>query len=168
MPLRPADGHARPTAADRAAGDRAAGSRRGTGHRSGLRLTGRGAVALMLVVFAVGNLIGAELQSGWPSGLGYLAGCLLAVCYVRRDGLLLLVATPPLIFFITLVGAELACAQGGTVLATAEGTMLALAAASGWLLVGTAGYLAIALVRGLPGRIRSLNAELSGRPRQER
>jgi hypothetical protein len=163
MPLRSAAGHARP-----AAEDRAAGSRRGAGRRSGLRLTGRGAIALMLVVFAVGNLIGAELQSGWPSGLAYLAGCLPAVGYVRRDGLLLLVTTPPLIFLVTLVGAELACAQGGTLLATAEGTMLALAAASGWLLGGTAGYLAMAMACGLPGRIRSLNAEASGRARLER
>lgn len=150
-------------------GSRAPGSRRSSaGHGSRLRLTGRGAVALMLVVFAVANLLGTRLQAGWLDGLGYLAGCLPAVGYVRRDGLLLLVTTPPLVFLVTLVGAEVASAQGGTLLATAEGSALALAGASGWLFAGTAGYLAIAMARGLHRCIRSLNAELKGQPRADR
>jgi hypothetical protein len=164
MPLRQAppqndrrDGTARSRAGDRPTAP---------GHRSRPRLTGRGAVLLMFVVFGVGNLTGAGLQAWWLAGVSYAAGCLLAVGYARRDTLLLVVTTPPLIYLGTLVIAELVTAQGGTVLATAEGTLLALAAVSPWLVASTAGCLIVALMRGLRQSIRHLSAELDGRAEQ--
>lgn len=136
------------------------------GHRSRPRLTGRGAVLLMFVVFGVGNLTGAGLQAWWLAGVSYAAGCLLAAGYARRDTLLLVVTAPPLIYLVTLVIAELVTAQGGTLLATAEGTLLALAAVSPWLFASTAGCLIVALMRGLRQSIRHLSAELNGRADQ--
>jgi len=129
---------------------------------AGLRLTGRGAILLMLVVFFVGNLIAAAAQANWLNGVTYAAGSLLAVGYVRREALLLLATTPPLAFLVALVGAELLTAQGGTLLATAEGTVLTLATTSLWLLCCTALCLLVAWLRGLRQCIRDLTAELGG------
>jgi hypothetical protein len=117
---------------------------------------------VMLLVFLVGSLITAGTQADWIDGLAYAAGCLLAVTYARREALLLVATTPPLIFLVALVGAELITAQGGTLLATAEGTILTLAAIAPWLFACTAGYLIVATVRGLPRCIRDLRAELNG------
>jgi hypothetical protein len=128
------------------------------------RLTGRGAVLIMIIVFLAGNLVTAWTQLSWPGGLGYGAGCLLAAAYARREALLLVVLVPPVIFLTTLTTAELISAGGGTLLATAEGTILALAAVAPWLFCGTAACLVVAMVRGLPRCVRDLRAEMSGRP----
>ena len=95
-----------------------------------VRLTMRGCVVLMLLVFLVSDLLGGTLGWGWLDGLGYGAGCLLAVLYARREALLFVVIAPPVIFLAALVAAQLATATGSTLLATMEGTGLALAAAS--------------------------------------
>lgn len=144
----------------------AAGQYRRTGRGAGLRLTGRGAVLVMLVVFFLGNLLAVAVQADWLNGVTYAAGSLLAVSYVRREALLLVVTTPPLAFFVALVGAELINAQGGTLLATAEGTVLTLATTSLWLLCCTALCLLVAWLRGLRQCIRDLTAELGGRARE--
>jgi hypothetical protein len=127
------------------------------------RLTGRGSMLVMVVVFLVGNLIAVSTQLPWLGGLGYAAGCGLTVAYARREAMLLVVSTPPLIFLIALVSAELITAGNATALATAEGTILTLAAVAPWLYGCTAAVLVIGTVRGLPSCIRNLRAELSGR-----
>jgi hypothetical protein len=131
--------------------------------RSRPRLTGRGSMLVMVIVFLVGNLIAVSTQLPWLSGLGYAAGCLLAVAYARREAMLLVVITPPLIFLLALVSAELITAGGATALATAEGTLLTLAAVAPWLYGCTAAVLVIGTVRGLPSCIRNLRTELAGR-----
>jgi hypothetical protein len=118
----------------------------------------------MLAVFLVGNLIAGSTHVPWLAGLSYAAGGLLAVGYARRETLLFVVTTPPLIFLISLLGAELITAGSSTLLATAEGTMLTLAAVAPWLFACTAGCVAVAMVRGLPRCIRDLRAGLNGRP----
>jgi hypothetical protein len=128
------------------------------------RLTRRGAVLIMIIVFLVGNLVTAWTQLSWPGGLGYGAGCLLAAAYARREALLLVVIAPPVIFLTTLTAAELISAGGGTLLAVAEGTILALAAVAPWLFCGTTAGLVVAMMRGLPRCVRDLRAEMSGRP----
>jgi hypothetical protein len=122
---------------------------------------------VMLAVFLIGNLIAAWAHADALSGLGYAAGCLLAVVYARREALLLVVTTPPLIFLVALVAAELITAAGSTVLATAEGTLLTLAAVAPWLFGCTLACLIVALLRGLPQCVRDLRAALGGRTSAE-
>lgn len=127
-----------------------------------VRLTVRGCVVLMLLVFLVSDLLGNKLGWGWLDGLGYGAGCLLAVAYARREALLLVATAPPALFLIALVIVELVTATGSTLLATAEGTLLALATCAPWLFVMTVAGLALAIRRGLLQCIRDLKGELGG------
>lgn len=143
-----------------AAGTAGAAARPG----SAPRLTSRGCALVMFVVFLGTGLLAQVLSATWVAGLGYGAGCLLAVLFARRAALLFVSTTPPLIFLIALVCAQLITATGSTLLATAEGTVLALAAASGWLFACTAGCIVLAVLRGLPQAIRDLSAEMNGRP----
>jgi hypothetical protein len=145
---------------DAPAGDRRPAPAR---QRSRPKLTGRGAVLAMIVVFFLGCLIGVAAQASWLAGLSYLSGCLLAVVYTRREALLMVVTAPPLIFLVTLILAELITASRSAALAAAEGTMLTLAAVAPWLFAGTAACVAVAMVRGLPRCIRELRIGLSGR-----
>jgi hypothetical protein len=133
------------------------------GRRSRPKLTGRGAVLTMVAVFFLGSLIGVAVQASWLAGLSYVAGCLLAVSYARREALLVVVTAPPLIFLVMLVLDELITASRSAALATAEGTLLTLAAVAPWLLAGTAAYLVVAMMRGLPQCVRDLRIGLSGR-----
>jgi hypothetical protein len=126
------------------------------------RLTGRGCVVLMLLIFLVSDLLADKLGWGWLGGAGYGLGCLLAVTYARRESLLLVVIAPPVLFLVALVTAELVTATGSTLLATAEGTLLALATCAPWLFGITVVALVAAMVRGLPQSVRDFKAELSG------
>ena len=116
---------------------------------------------MMLIVFLIAGLIGAGLGVAWPAGLGYAAGSLLAVSYARRESLILVVVAPPLLFAVAVTVAELILAPGGG-LGTAEGTLLILAGVLPWLLGGWLAGLVVALVRGLPGCLRDLNAAIAG------
>ena len=127
-----------------------------------VRLTVRGCVVLMLLVFLVSDLLGSKLGWGWVDGAGYGAGGLLAVAYARREALLLVVTAPPALFLIALVTVELMTATGSTLLATAEGTLLALATCAPWLFVVTVAALALGVRRGLLQCIRDLKGELGG------
>jgi hypothetical protein len=153
-PARPAPGAGRPRAA--------AGRPQPGRPRSRPRLTGRGAVLVMLAVFLVGNLIGVGLHSTLVAGLGYAGGCLLTVTYARREAMLVVVTTPPAVFLLALVSAELMTAGGSTLLSAAEGTLLTLAGTAPWLLAGTIACLGVAARRGLPRCIQDLRAALAG------
>jgi hypothetical protein len=128
-----------------------------------LRLTGRGSLALMALVFLIASLIAAWSHVAWLGGLGYAAGALAAVGYARRESLLAVVTTPPALYLGMLVIAQLLTATGrSTVLAALEGTLLALAATAPWLLVGTLVYLAAAMLRGLPRCVADLRLAIAG------
>jgi hypothetical protein len=128
-----------------------------------LRLTGRGSLVLMALVFLIANLIAAWSHVTWLAGPGYAAGALLAVFYARRESLLAVVTTPPALFLVTLVTAQLLTATGrSTVLAALEGTLLALAATAPWLLGATVAYLAAAMLRGLPRCLQDLRLAIAG------
>jgi hypothetical protein len=173
-PARPAPGHSRPrgSGAGRVSGSStgtrpgtrraaAGGPRPGRG-RSRARLTGRGAVLVMLAVFLAVDLIAAGVHSTFLNGFGYAAGCLLAVTYARREALLVVATTPPAIFLAALLAVKLMTAGGDAVVAGAEGTLLTLAATAPWLLGVTIAYLAAATVRGLPRCIQELRTALAG------
>jgi hypothetical protein len=129
-------------------------------------MTARGAVLAMFALFFFGTLIADQLHLELLAGLSFVAGCALAACYSRRDALLTVVTTPPLIFMIVLVGTVLMTSHADTVRHTltsaAEGVILTLAAVAPWLFTGVIIGLIIAVFRGLPQSVRDLGAELRG------
>jgi hypothetical protein len=149
-------------------------------HITAIRLTGRGAAVIMLVVFALG-LLGASWL-GWPvlAGAFFVAGSVAAVFYVRQGDLLMVTVTPPLLFGIALVVVKAGTATGNVVLSMAGGAAITLAEVAPWLFAGMALALVIAWARGLPGCVRELRQDLraarrpatdlpaAGRPAAER
>jgi hypothetical protein len=132
------------------------------------RLTGRGAAVAMFWLFLLGALVGAWAHLGVLTGLSFVAGCALAAWYTKRDGLLAVVTSPPLIFMIALVITEAltthAAGARRTIESAAEGTVLTLAGVAPWLFAGVVIGLIIAITRGLPQAVRDLAAELRGDP----
>jgi len=129
-------------------------------HSSQTRLTGRGAVMVMLAVFALGLLIASWL--GWPvlAGASFVIGSVAAVFYVRPGDLLMVTIAPPLLFVIALVGVKAATATGSMALSIAEGTAITMAEVAPWLFAGMALTLVIAWARGLRGCVRELRQDL--------
>jgi hypothetical protein len=135
-------------------------SEQGSRPIAGIRLTGRGAVLGMLVVFALGLLAASWL--GWAvlAGASFVAGGAAAVLYVRPRDLLVVTIAPPLLFCVALVGVKAVTATGDMALSTAEGVAVTLAGAAPWLFTGTALSLVIAWSRGLRERVRELRESL--------
>jgi len=104
------------------------------------------------------------------AGLGYCAGCALAAGYVRREALLQVVLSAPVVFLVAEIVTQVLTAQGtsshGSALSVVEGTFLTLADVAPWLFAGTAGCILIAMRRGLPQCVRDLQANLRGEARQ--
>jgi hypothetical protein len=129
-------------------------------------MTARGAVVSMFALFFFGTLIADRLHLEVLAGLSFVAGCGLTACYTRRDALLTVVTTPPLIFVIVLVGTVSMTSHADTVrhrlMSAAEGVILTLAAIAPWLFTGVIIGLIIAVFRGLPQSVRDLGAELRG------
>jgi hypothetical protein len=160
----PAGGSGRQPAS--AAARRTAGLVRGPGGGPAARMTARGAILAMFSLFFPGTLTAGWLHLAVLTGLSFVAGCALTARYTRRDGLLTVVVSPPLIFLISLVCTEVLTSHADTARHTltsaAEGTILTLAAVAPWLFAGVLISLAIALFRGLPQCIQDLRDELRG------
>jgi hypothetical protein len=131
-----------------------------------MRMTARGVVVVMFLLFLVGTLAAGWLHLEVLAGLSFVAGCVLASYYSRRDALLTAVITPPLVFMAALIIAELLTSHEDTVrhslTSAGEGIVLTLAAVAPWLFSGVVIGLVIALMRGLPQCVRDLSAELRG------
>jgi hypothetical protein len=129
-------------------------------------MTARGAVVVMFLLFLMGTLAAGWLHLELLAGLSFVAGCALAAYYSRRDALLTAVVTPPLVFMVALVIAELLTSHADTVrhslTSAAEGIILTLAGVAPWLFIGVVIGLIIALMRGLPQTVRDLGSELRG------
>jgi Domain of unknown function (DUF6542) len=129
-------------------------------------MTARGAILAMFSLFFLGMLVAGWLHLGVLTGLSFVAGCALAARYTRREGLLTVVVTPPLIFAIALVVTEVLTSHADTtkhaLTSAAEGTILTLAAVAPWLFSGIVVGLVIALFRGLPRCVGDLRTELHG------
>jgi hypothetical protein len=132
-------------------------AQRGT---SQTRLTGRGAVMVMLAVFALGLLVASWL--GWPvlAGASFVIGSVAAVLYVRPGDLLMVTIAPPLLFGIALVAVKAATATGSLALSVAEGMAITMAEVAPWLFAGVVLTLVIAWARGLRGCVRELRQDL--------
>ena len=122
----------------------------------GVKLTGRGAVLVMLVVFALGLLGASWVRSPVLAGVSFIVGSVAAVLYVTQRDLLMVTITPPLLFCIVLVGVKAGTATGNLALSVAEGAAITLAGVAPWLFAGTALSLIIAWPRGLRGCAREL------------
>ena len=124
------------------------------------RLTGRGAVMVMLAVFALGLLVASWL--GWPvlAGASFVIGSVAAVFYVRPGDLLMVTIVPPLLFGIALVAVKAATATGSLALSVAEGMAITMAEVAPWLFAGVVLTLVIAWARGLRGCVRELRQDL--------
>ena len=138
------------------------GSRPRLEPKSSVRLTGRGAVALLFAL-----CFGTQLIAAW-TGWGTLAGAAFVCCcgavtyYTRTDGLRPVVVAPPLLFFAGSACAQLITAPG-TFLA-AEGTLVALGTSAAWLFTGTALTAVVGIGRGYRPFFMSLFISGARRP----
>jgi hypothetical protein len=141
--------------------ERAVGAGRGlAGERAGITLTGRGAIAGMLVLFFLSLLLASWLQWGVLAGASFVIGSVGAAWYTRRRDLLVVAVSPPLLFFLALIVVKALTAKGSMIISTAEGTALTLANVAPWLFAGVIVYLIVAWVRGLPQCVSDLGREL--------
>ncbi|MEU4545285.1 DUF6542 domain-containing protein [Nonomuraea dietziae] len=132
------------------------------GRRSAVRLTARGAIALVLIGTLAGYVLAALLDMPILVGLAFIGSCLVGVTLVNPRELLSLVVTPPMIFFVATLIVELGRALGNASLvqALALGLFTSLSAGAPWLFAGSALVLAVAWKRGLPANVRELREEL--------
>lgn len=126
------------------------------------RVTTRGVLGAFFALCLVSCLIAAWRQFDIVAGLAYLAGCLAAPVYVRREAQLQIVIAPPVLFLLAVLMTQVLTAQGSSshasMLSVLEGTLLMLAATAPWLFAGAAGCVAVAMFRGLPDCVRELRA----------
>ena len=141
---------------------------RTAGHRRGPRLTGRGAIAGMLLVFFIGVLAADWLHWSPLADASFLIGSAAAAWYTKQRDLLTVAVSPPLLFFIVVICVKALTAAGNELLSTVEGTALTLANVAPWLFIGVVLSLIIAWFRGLPRCVaelrRDLRPELARRP----
>ena len=128
------------------------------------RLTGRGAVFGMALVFLVGLLGAAE--AGWTvlAGICFVLGCVLAAWFTRPPDLLTVLIAPPLLFSGALIVVQALTASGSLMLSVAAGSVVVLVSLAPWLLAGLLLTVIIAWPRGLPRSVRAWRRELRTTP----
>lgn len=129
------------------------------------RLTGRGAVLIIVLSSFAGTMIANLASVPAVPGIIFTLACLATAALVRPADLLSLSVSPPIAYFIAVVAAESVLAAGneGFARVLILGLASRLAEVAPWLFLGTALVLVIAVFRGLPGNLRSLGDELNGR-----
>ena len=133
---------------------------RTAGHRRGPRLTGRGAIAGMLLVFFIGVLAADWLHWSPLADASFLIGSAAAAWYTKQRDLLTVAVSPPLLFFIVVICVKALTAAGNELLSTVEGAALTLANVAPWLFIGVVLSLIIAWFRGLPRCVAELRRDL--------
>lgn len=119
-----------------------------------VRLTARGAVTSLFLACFVTMLL--TDWTGWTVlvNVAFIGGCAVTARYTKRAALLAVAVSPPLIFFIASLAAELLTASGSFGLL--EGLLVALGRSAPWLFLGTGVSVAITVCRGLPEEIAAL------------
>jgi hypothetical protein len=117
------------------------------------RLTGRGAVLGMAMVFTVGLLAASWLGATVLAGILFVLGCALAARFTRPTDLLIVVLTPPILFCGALIFVEAVTAPGSLFLSVAAGSLVVLVSLPLWLAAGLVVTVAIAVPRGLLGSV---------------
>ena len=125
-----------------------------------VRLTGRGAVFTMAVVFLLGLLAAALLGWPLPAGAAFLVGCVLAARFTVSADLLTVVISPPMLFVGLVVVVSAVTGPGSLLLSVVVGSVGTLTGVAPWLAVGMALTIAVAWARGLPRCVRDLIREL--------
>jgi hypothetical protein len=122
--------------------------------KPGVRLTGRGGLLMVFAACFLG-LVAADWAS-WEelADAVFFMASSLAAYYVRRGGLLPVVVSTPLLFFLACLLEKVLTSRG--LLPALSETRNVLAGAAVWLLAGTGLTLAIALLRGLRREVRAL------------
>lgn len=131
-------------------------------------VTTRGALLGMFALCLVGCLLAAWLHRDVIAGVSFVATGILAPIYARRQALLYIVISAPVIFLLAEIAAQLITAQGGghgSALSVVEGILLTLAGVAPWLLSGTVICVGVAISQGLPECIREFRAGLRGESR---
>ena len=128
--------------------------------RGRIALTGRGAIAGLLLLFLVSLLVASWLRWGVLAGASFVIGSVAAAWYTRPRDLLTVAVSPPLLFFCALICVKAVTAQGAAVISTVEGTALTLANVAPWLFAGVVLYLIVAWARGLPRCVADLRHDL--------
>ena len=128
--------------------------------RGRIALTGRGAIAGMLLLFLVSLLVASWLRWGVLAGASFVIGSVAAAWYTRPRDLLAVAVSPPLLFFCALICVKAVTAQGAAIISTVEGTALTLANVAPWLFAGVILYLIVAWARGLPRCVTALRQDL--------
>jgi hypothetical protein len=111
----------------------------------------------VFVVFAgcfLGLLVADWANWGELADAAFFMASSLTAYYVRPNGLLPVVVSPPLLFFAACVLEKTLISAG--LLAALPATVAALANSAGWLFAGTGLTILIALLRGLPSEVRTL------------
>ena len=124
------------------------------------RLTGRGAVVGMALLFTAGLLIATWLGLIVLAGAFFVLGGALAAHYTRPVDLLIVTLSPAVLFAAALIFVEALTAQGSLLLSVAAGSVVVLASLPLWLVGGTALTVLIAWRRGLPQCVRDLRRDL--------
>lgn len=117
-----------------------------------IRLTAPGAMLLILVPTVLGGLLDGLFGVGYGilTGLGFLAGCVVAVLKTRPRDLAPLAVTPPLLFVAGVAIAETLRSLGTDSWLRNQVVAIttALAANALWIAIGTGAVLIVALSRG--------------------
>jgi len=114
----------------------------------------------MLLVFFIGVLAADWLHWSPLADASFLLGSAAAAWYTKQRDLLTVAVSPPLLFFIVVLGVKALTATGNTALSMVEGTALTLANVAPWLFTGVVLSLLIAWLRGLPRCVADLRREL--------
>jgi hypothetical protein len=130
------------------------GGWRPASRRPGERLTGRGGVVAVFAACFLGMLVADWANWGELADAVFFMASSLTAYYVRQNGLLPVVVSPPLLFFSACVLEKVLTSSG--LLTAFSGTVVALANSAGWLFAGTALTIVIALLRGLRSEVRVL------------
>ena len=158
------------TNSERASTGQPGTERANTADRGRITLTGRGAIAGMLLLFLVSLLVAMWILWGVVAGACLFMACWAGAWNTRPRDLLAVAVSPPLLFFCALVCVKALTAQGAVIISTMEGTALTLANVAPWLFAGVILYLIVAWARGLPQCVTELRHGLRPdlpRPRAE-
>lgn len=146
---RPSVGAARPTARRRAG--------------AAVTLTGRGGLVVVFGLTLLGATVDGLFSVRAAQGVLFVVGCLLAAIATRRTDLLILVVSPPLLFFLVSVLAAVTGSLGErsflfSVLVTVATTLTSNVP---WLFFGTVLAVLVTVPRGLPAALRELSARVT-------
>ncbi|HEY4462393.1 MAG TPA: DUF6542 domain-containing protein [Streptosporangiaceae bacterium] len=129
-----------------------------------VRLTGRGAIVILLGLTFAGLLVSDWLSLSLLGDATFIAACAGIAVYTKPSDLLPVAVCPPLVFLVACACAKVATSAGG--MSAAEGTLVTLGNSAPWLFVGTAATVVVGLRRGLLGNLRELRRGLHGDPDQ--